>query len=152
MPRRSGFTLLELLAVVAVIMLLMGLLTAALLKSQDAMKRRKAEIGAAAIVSAIASYRSFYKEFPAPAGNFGKGKTYAVGSTAIRVILEMLIQPPLVGGRQSPPLRNLSDFLYDSDGNAINLWRKPFEISLDLDSDGKIDGSPKEVLVTSEME
>lgn len=145
----AGFTLLELLAVVVVIMMLMGLLLPAVLKSKKGMMERKAQVDAMALNNAVESYRAFYKEFPAPRGDLSGGRdvTYGGGSSGNVVLLEKLFDPPTTGGRQSPPFLDRSDFTYDSDGNAINLWRKPYRITLDLDYDGRVGGSSKQISV-----
>jgi prepilin-type N-terminal cleavage/methylation domain-containing protein len=141
---RCGFTLLELLAVVAVIMLLMGLLLPAIMKSKQGMKKRKAQVDAAAIATAVESYYFFYKEFPAPESDLegGRDVTYAGGAQGGNSeVLWFLLKPPIDdNGRKAEPFIDRADLAFDMDNNAVTMWRTPYKVSLDLDYDGKVNG------------
>lgn len=64
MDRKQGFTLLELLVVIAVIGILMGLLSTALFKSKAHAKRTQAKTEIKALASGLRSYRLEYGRWP----------------------------------------------------------------------------------------
>lgn len=66
---RRGFTLIEMLAVIAIIAILMGLITTAVMKSRVSAMRTKAQTDIAGLYKAYEEYKFKYGEYPDnPAG------------------------------------------------------------------------------------
>lgn len=63
--RRDGFTLLELLVVVAIIMILVGILLPSMVKIQQKSRIRKAQAEVKNLATAIRAYHTEYGEWPA---------------------------------------------------------------------------------------
>lgn len=136
--RRSshGFTLLELLIVIALMVVLAGLLIPAFFKVQNEAKRKRASTEAAIIGTAIQAYKMRERKFPAPSNDLrgNRDVTYnGQGSNPNN----SLVMGELI--RVEPPVIDASKLRMDSNGNAMNPWGAQYKIRLDLNYDGKID-------------
>ena len=137
MRRRCGFTLLELLVVVAIMGVLMGVLLPAILKVKNKRKEKRAAIQAKAIASAVDAYRLRYHKWPASEGDLEDGKdvTYGTPSDNNRVVFKMLEFPPDGSPGGDDAVIDMSDYRIDSNGNVLNAWGEQFRITLDLNGD-----------------
>ncbi len=133
-PRSHGFTLLEMLIVIALIMVLAGLMIPAFFKVKNGAKAKRAQIEARVIGSAIRAYKLQEKKFPAPSGDLGGGVdlTYGVGDRDNSEVMSILRDA-------TPPVLDVNKLRWDSD-NVINPYDNQYRITLDLDYDGKIGG------------
>ncbi len=140
----SGFTLLELLIVISLMVLLSGLLIPAFYKVQNESRKRQAATEAAVIAGAIQAYRLQERKFPAPSNpnhiQGGQDRTYgdaAVGSLLPDGGNERVLT--LLRGANPPVLDE--NKLRLEDNHAINPWGRQYRIKLDLNYDGMIDGN-----------
>lgn len=137
-PRRrqaAGFTLLELLIVIALIMVLMGLLIPAFFKVRDRVRDKKRAIEVRVISSAIAAYKTQEKKFPAPLGHLTGGEDLWYGADGDG--------NQLAGGYNNrvmnilneavPPVLDPNKLRWDAYDNVIDPYDKQYKIWLDLD-------------------
>ncbi len=141
---KRGFTLLELLIVIALMIVLAGLLIPAFHKVQNEARKRRAETEVAIIKSAIQAYKLREGKFPAPPTDlsqgqadiaYGDGEDYS--NSRVMNVLRQADPPVLAEGK----------FRWDAGGNVINPWDRQYRIVLDLDYDGKIAGENLEYTV-----
>ena len=137
--RKQGFTLLELLVVIAVMTALMGLLMPAISKMKTNAKEQRYEIQKRAIASAVAAYRLRYHQWPGKVVDMeaGQDETYGGGLDGNNVVFDRLEFPPDGDENDSDEsVIDMGDFpRRDSDDNVIGAYGDPFEITLDLDED-----------------
>ena len=136
---KSGFTLVELLAVIVIIMILVGFLMPALHGTKKQAYNKKAKAECMAITTAIISYKTDKRKWPVGGDNGKPDKTYGdEGDDRLNVyVINELILP-----KANPPYLDIGDFKTDSDGNVIDPWGEQYIIKIDTDYDG--------VLVTDE--
>jgi general secretion pathway protein G len=108
-PRRAGFTLLEVLVVVAILVILAGVATIATTRYLDDAKKSKAHLGAKGLATAIESYQM-------NSANDGSYPTQPMD----------LLQPPFGG---SSLLRNGQEDLMDP-------WGNPYQFQSEVRADG----------------
>lgn len=143
-PRRraaaSGFTLLELLIVIALMMVLAGLMIPAFFKVRNEAKKKQAQIEAKVIESAIQAYKLQVRKLPAPDTHLGQGESdYTYGDEG-DVDGENGTVMGLLRGTE-PPVLDEGKLRWDGN-NVINPWEKQYRITLDLNYDGEA-GSEK---------
>jgi prepilin-type N-terminal cleavage/methylation domain-containing protein len=135
-----GFTLLELLIVISLIVVLMGLLLPAISKVKDSAKDKKRRIEVRVIGSAIQAYKLQEKHFPVddPTG-VAADVVYGGGGQNNSEVMTLLrdAQPPVLDPNK---LRWIGS-------NAVDPDDTPYKITLDLNYDGKIGGQYKEYKV-----
>jgi general secretion pathway protein G len=111
-PRRPGFTLLEVLVVVAILVILAGIAVVAVPRYIEDGKRTAAMAGCKNLAMAIEAYMNN----PANPGN------------ALPTQLSDLIQPPFGG----------PSYLRNGEADTIDPWGKPYQIQEAQRSDGTI--------------
>ena len=142
---QQGFTLIEMLAVVAMIVILMALLLPAVIKAKDRSAVKRAQIQAATLAAAIQQYHYEFKKFPAPKSDLDDGveKTYDDGASGNpnHLVVDILLS----AGKLSRV-----DYRFDGDGNILTpraVGDDYYQITLDLDYDGKVNGVNESVEV-----
>ncbi len=138
-----GFTLLELLIVIGLMVVLAGLMIPAFHKVQVEGKNRRSETESAIIASAIQAYKLRAGHFPAPTDDLTGGSDVAYGrgeSEDNRWVMNELRDA-------DPPVLDEGKFRWDSNGNVLNPWDQQYRIVLDLDYDGRVDGGNRVILV-----
>ncbi len=138
MKAQRGFTLLELLLVMAIMGVLMALLLPAILKFQDKSKAKRANARVIAIEAAVQAYRLRYHVWPAVDSHMSAGVDVTYGTTGYDngVVFRKLTYPP--DGNSSgadDPLIDINDFALDSNGNGICYLGTQFKITFDLNED-----------------
>lgn len=133
-----GFTLLELLIVISLIVVLMALLIPAFYKVKNGANDKRAQIEARIIGSAIRAYKLQEKKFPVnnPAG-VADDVVYGGGGQDNSEVMTLLRDG-------QPPVLDVNKLRWDDDGNVIDPYGSQYKITLDLNYDGKIDGEYKE--------
>jgi prepilin-type N-terminal cleavage/methylation domain-containing protein len=142
-----GFTLLELLIVISLIVVLMGLLLPAFSKVKNGAKDKKRNIEIRVIESAIQAYKLQEKHFSAPEEDlsppsvdakdyyYGEEQTndcvYGGDNSVVMTLLREAV----------PPVLDVNKLRWDGDDNVIDPYDNPYKITLDLNYDGKIGGT-----------
>ncbi len=144
-PRRrqaAGFTLLELLIVIALIMVLAGLLIPAFFKAPNVAREKQHKIEATIIGTAIQAYKLQAKKLPAPPADLGGGsdRTYGTGNRDNRQVMDLLRDA-------RPPVLDTNKLRWDRDGNVINPYGNQYKITLDLNYDGEVGGAKSDYKV-----
>lgn len=124
---KSGFTLIELMAVVAVIMVLIGLLMPALSGTRKQAKRKQALAECIAIRAAIVSYKMDNRKWPIP--NSDQQDADMAYSDDNHLVLSELTN-------STPSYLQGDTFKVDDRGNAIDPWGNHYIIKVDTDYDG----------------
>ena len=144
-----GFTLLELLIVIALMMVLAGLLIPAFYKVLNEGKKRRSQTEASIIGTAIQAYKLRERKFPAPTGDLGGGADVVYdgqgGNSDNRRVMEPMINA-------DPPVLDQGKLRWDAAGNAINAWDRQYRITLDLDYDGRVGGEAVEYKVDWDLQ
>jgi general secretion pathway protein G len=113
--RRAGFTLLEVLVVVAILVILATVASVAVTRNLDDAKKSKAQLQAAAIAKAMESYYI----------NPNSGNMYPTSP-------QELVTPPWGG----------TSFLNDPQHDMIDPWGNQFQIQQQAANDGSVQGKP----------
>jgi prepilin-type N-terminal cleavage/methylation domain-containing protein len=140
---QQGFTLIEMLAVVGMIVILMALLLPAVIKAKNRSAVKRADIQVATLAAAIQQYHYEFKKFPAPKSDLDAGaeKSYANGPAGNHLVVDILLS----AGKLSRV-----DYRFDGDGNILTpraVGDDYYQITLDLDYDGKVNGMNESVEV-----
>ncbi len=143
---QQGFTLIEMLAVVAVIVILMALLLPAVIRAKNRAAEKRAELQASTLAAAITQYHYELKKFPAPDSDLDGGvdKTYddGAGGNPNHLVVDILLAEEKL---------SKVDYRFDSDGNVMTpraVGDDYYQITLDLDYSGDVNGINKTVEVT----
>lgn len=146
--RKCGFTLLELLITIALMVVLAGLLIPAFNKARLQGKIQKAATDARILESAIQAYRSQEGHYPAPLADLRDGIDRAYGVAEVnteenRYVGGDEILPSGNKGNNSivvnilrdadPPVFEPGKLSIDDQGNVLDPWRRQYRIWLDLD-------------------
>jgi len=113
--RRSAFTLLEVLVVVAILVILATVASIAVTRNLDDARKSKAQLQCAAIAKAMESYYI----------NQNSGNQYPTS-------LQELVTPPWGG----------TSFLNDPQADMIDPWGQQFQIQQTQANDGSLAGKP----------
>lgn len=135
---RAGFTLLELLIVIALIMLLAGLMIPAFYKVKSGANEKKKSVETRVIGAAIQAYKLQERKLPAPDAHLGGGadRSYGEGgsdgnnSQVMRLLRET-----------NPPVLDPNKLRWEGE-NVINPDGDQYKITLDLNYDGEAGGVP----------
>ncbi len=137
--RQAAFTLLELLAVIALIMVLMGLLIPAFYKVRERVRINKRDIEVRVIGSAIAAYKTQEKKFPAPLAHLQAGVTMSYGADGDGNELpggfNSEVMNILRGVDVKPAVLDPSKLRWDgpnNTGNVIDPFDVQYKITLEL--------------------
>lgn len=132
----NGFTLVEMLVVIAILGILMAMMVpaAGLIMKRAKISNAKSDAGIA--VSALLKYRSEYNRWPAPYASSGEGQTDDEW-------VEMMAPLPGSGAVPANPKR-IAFFepgagALSAGGEFVDAWGRPFRFRLDLDGDGQLD-------------
>ncbi len=152
--RRRGFTLLELLIVMVVIGLLMGLLLPAVFRVNTGIRRRRADVAATAVRTAIETYHSRYRRWPAPGSDLDDNVDYVYGDPNgprpnNNVVVQLLLDPAGDGSERALlDLKHFRTEVADPIGGrpSVNLldpwWNREedaqYRIQMDLNYDGDL--------------
>jgi prepilin-type N-terminal cleavage/methylation domain-containing protein len=123
--RRAGFTLVEMLTVIAIISILIGVTGISLIKARELSRRTRADAELREMVSAWLQYQQLYEEWPAVV----KGKIEIPVSGAV---LDPLINPESDDNPRGIVLLNVK---LSGDAATFNdPWGTPYELSFDRDT------------------
>lgn len=132
--RKKGFTLLELLIVIAVMLVLAALLVPAFFKVQNEGRKRRAEVEASVIESAIRAYMMRERRFPVTDPS-PRSQDVIYGDGQERGNVEVMNRLR----NANPPVLDEGKLRWDQEGNAINPWGRQYRIWLDMNYDGWLD-------------
>lgn len=152
---RPGFTLIEMLTVVAVIAILVAMLFPAIGAVRKKADRAKAQAEANSIASAIKSYYTEYGKWPVAAtSQGGADKVYTNNADIVRVLLANNADDPNLNDVLNPrkivfldgrnTMKNGTPGI-GPDFNYCDPWGKPYVIAMDLNYDNKVDVSSSPV-------
>jgi len=128
---RGGFTLVELMVVIAIIALLAALVFPMIQRAQKAADLRKAQIEVEALASALRAYLQEYSRWPV--GNA------AEGDVNITIVKILTAHPD--ARTQNPRGRiflRLNTVATNASGAVIDPWGNPYRFALDSDMSGGI--------------
>ena len=130
--RRSGFTLMELIVVIAIIGLLAGMLMTAFSKARTGAKKTRARADLDQIKAAWENYVQEYRTFPAGISEMGE--------EAIAI---------LSGANQdeNPEKIIFMDFRQDEAGSFRDPWGQVYHVALDVDGDDLVSVNGQDVRV-----
>lgn len=145
-----GFTLVEMLVVIAIISVLAGLILPTLgnAKKSAMIARSKSEMGA--IVAAISQYQTEYSRYPAP-DKYDKDKTFGLDNgTSNQEIMAILLNQDEFSNKdfkKNPRKLRLLDAQRGTSNTSPGVgsdlvyrdpWGTPYKISIDYDYDDKV--------------
>jgi prepilin-type N-terminal cleavage/methylation domain-containing protein len=147
---RSGFTLIEMLVVIAIIAILAGLLFPAINRALETAKRNQAAADVRAIAAAINMFYNDYGYLPIPLSDQGTvadrddandGATLTPAES--RRIIQVLTAVPQGhnAGHELNPRRKvyLSGPNFNEDGEFLDPWGRQYIIKLDTNFDGVVE-------------
>ncbi len=152
--KRSGFTLIEMLVVIAIIAILAGLLFPAINRALETAKRNQAAADVRSIAAAITMFYNDYGYLPVPFddqgwepgpgnGDFGREQSDArLNDDESKRIIQVLIAEQNIGPgwNNLNPRRKvyLSMQTARSDGELLDPWGNQYWIKLDRDLNGMV--------------
>jgi len=122
MKRTSGFTLVELLVVIAMLMLLAGAVTSSISSAQRRAKIAKATAEAQEMTNAILAYEHFGADYKLP--------TFDSPTPATEANLSFILGGKSVNGQKVPVLYNASI----TGGQILDPWRHPYYVTIKVGS------------------
>lgn len=123
----AGFTLIEMLIVVAIILVIAGLLTPTINKMLEIAARQKAATNCQAIVMAIKEYKTLYQKWP------GQTQQGPDGS-----IDQDLIIPALMDNPRGHVLVDVQQDWTNGFGELMDIWDQKCLIVMDENEDGDV--------------
>jgi prepilin-type N-terminal cleavage/methylation domain-containing protein len=141
---RRGFTLIEILVVIAIIAILMGLVFPALTSGIRTAKISKAQSEAKNIEGAIFLFKKDYGYFPVPKNAQAVASDGGLlDDTGSKSLLQVLMAEPLnynLNDQLNTRKQNYLDMdALGTDGTLEDPWGKQYRMKLDLNYDGEID-------------
>jgi prepilin-type N-terminal cleavage/methylation domain-containing protein len=123
--RSSGFTLVEILVTMTIIVILVSLLLPAISSIRSSARRKQAAVQATAVVNAIKQYHNVYGEFP------GQTKDDADGEvTPARVIEALRVNP------RKMLFLEIAEIDMSEDDEMLDPWGNPYVIVMDENGNG----------------
>jgi type II secretory pathway pseudopilin PulG len=143
--RKLGFTLVELLIVMGIIMLLSAILFPAISGARKSAMATKAQSDIKVLHSAIQSFRNEYDRYPLHGTQYGAGSDIDYDNA--RLTATLLANNDSDNPREIPFLK-INEASLDEDGRFVDPWKldgerwgQPYEAMVDADFDGEIDVS-----------
>jgi len=136
---RRGFTMIEMLTVVAIILILASLLLPHVIKFVKTAKNRVAEAESRAIVNALKSYRTVYRRWPGQTSGdadrtFGDPDSFTPELQDHALIIAALTNNP----RNTVFIELKPEMLSDDGFTFIDPWGAPYYITMDENEDGAL--------------
>ena len=152
-PRGSGFTLIEMLVVIAIIAILAGILLPVLAAAKKKARVAQAKLEVKNIAAAISAYQSTYGVYPTDSNDLsakaGVDATYTNNTDMMIILLNVTNRPPNLNGVRNPQshvflngkMVNNSTLpgISTVDYNFRDPWGRPYIITLDLDYNNRCD-------------
>ena len=129
--RVRGFTLIEILIVISIIMILGGLTLAALVSVTQSAKERAARADLSRILQSIEQYKVFYHVYPFDGSQGYSSVTEMTAADIIKMLKYDETDNPLPRGT----LLEVKDAKKDVNGYMIDPWQRPYHIFIDEDAD-----------------
>jgi prepilin-type N-terminal cleavage/methylation domain-containing protein len=149
---RQGFTLIEVLVVIAIISLLMGMIFPSVATALNSAKKRRAANDAKQIAAAVEIFLKQYGYLPVPRteqgfragpgnGDFGQEQVQPFTEDESKKIIQVLRSTPQ-NYNQNHQLKRV--VFYDTegaeeDGTVLDPWGNQYRIKLDRDFNGKVE-------------
>ena len=144
-PSASGFTLVEMLVVVAIIAILASILIPSVGAAQKSAKKRKAELECNTIKTAIESFFSDFKYMPWEEGS-GKGQfvgadKWAEDAESQKAVMAFLRGENKLGKAYLEVSSRDSKASADADDEGVfyDPWKNPYHIGMDRNLDQQIE-------------
>ena len=144
-PSASGFTLVEMLVVVAIIAILASILIPSVGAAQKSAKKRKAELECNTIKTAIESFFSDFKYMPWEEGS-GKGQfvgadKWAEDAESQKAVMAFLRGENKLGKAYLEVSSRDSKASADADDEGVfyDPWKNPYRIGIDRNLDQQIE-------------
>lgn len=137
--KQSGFTLIELMVVVGVILILSGLLLFAISKVQARSQRLRARAAVRSIERSLIAYFYEYGNWPEGISGYG-GSNPEVNYTGIEANSRLM---RMLGGEDVASLNSREIVFLEPPGNTavsgyLDPWRNPYKFMCDFDDDGSV--------------
>ena len=125
--RSAGFTLVEMLTVIAIIAILIGVTGLSLVKARELARRARADAELREMVAAWLQYQQLYEEWPSAV----KGK---IGIDVDDTVLDPLVNPESSDNSRGLVLLNVT---LPKGGSFNDPWGTPYRLSFDSDTERK---------------
>ena len=139
---RSGFTLIEMLVVIAIIAVLVALLIPAVGKARQAAARTRAKHQIMDIMQAFTAYYDEYKRWPTGLTGYDNGRDIEYNTTGIQMETNVVV---MLGGanvkNMNPkriPFLQLEPGALNELGQYVDPWGNPYKYMLDFNGDNKV--------------
>jgi prepilin-type N-terminal cleavage/methylation domain-containing protein len=133
--KRGGFTLIEMLVVIAIIAILIGILTPALRSSMDKAKRARVQAEVNSIKTSIQGFVNDYIKLPIATQATGSDSTTYDGNQSKSIVMALTANDNVVNPRR---IVYLESGTTSADGTFNDAWGTQYRIILDTDYNGKI--------------
>ena len=136
MKKRSGFTLIEMLVVIAIIIILASMLMPVLGKVKKNAMKVKAQQDVMTIKTAVQSYVNEYSKLPIPDSEQGSSDDWYDGDRSKPIIMVLQAIDDDLNPKKIPFLEVEGA---EGDGEYTDPWGTQYKIKLDNDYSGKIE-------------